>query len=58
MFGSVGRGEDVGMGRSTIAGSGVVVKMVSEVEGGKVVKGPKSDEENMKLHSLSDVEPV
>ena len=45
VLGSGGRGEEVGISRSEVAGGGVMVKEVSEVGGGEVVEGLVSDEE-------------
>lgn len=58
VLGLDGRDEEVDMGRSKMAGRGVIVKEVSEAGGGKVAKGLESDEKNFKLDSLLDEEPV
>ena len=46
------------MSRSKFAGGGVMVKEVSEVRGGEVVKGLEGDEKDFELDTLLNGEPV
>lgn len=51
-------GKEFGVSRCEVLGGSVSLQAVGELSRGRVVKGFVCDEENLKLYSLLDGEPV